>query len=135
MIDRPGLVGFGMESALSGLEFGGEFRNSRTVDRDGSHDQGHSLPVAQRQHRFDLALHLFRTGTVGLVDDEDVGDLHNAGFNGLDVVAHAWYQHHNGHISERRYVDFVLSDAHGFNNYEIEARRAEEPRERRAGTR
>ncbi len=58
---------------------------------------------------------------IRFVDDEDVGDLHNAGLDRLHVVAHAGHQHHHRHLRQRRDLDFVLSHAHGFDDHEVAA--------------
>jgi len=43
----------------------------------------------QRLQPADLLLDAVGALAVGLVDDEDVGDLHHTGFEALHVVAHA----------------------------------------------
>jgi hypothetical protein len=52
---------------------------------------------------------------VGLVDDEDVGDFHDAGFEALDVVAHAGDEDDDGDVGEACNFDFILADADGFD--------------------
>src|SRR5206468_4911299 len=56
---------------------------------------------------------------VTLVDDEDVGDFHDAGFNGLDIVAHAGDEDHDGDVGQANDVDFILADADGFDQDEV----------------
>ncbi len=66
-----------------------------------------------------FALQPLRAGLVGFVDHEDVGDLHDAGLDGLHIVAHARHQHHHGHLRHARDLDFVLAHAHGFDEDEV----------------
>ena len=66
-------------------------------------------------------LHAVGAGLVGLVDHEDVGDLHDAGLDGLDVVAHAGDQHDHGHLRQDGDFDFVLPHAHGFDDDVVSA--------------
>ena len=59
----------------------------------------------------EFALHAVGAGLVGLVDHEDVGDLHDAGLDRLDVVAHAGHQHHDGDLRDAGDFHFVLAHA------------------------
>ena len=63
----------------------------------------------------DFAFHLLRALAITLVDHEDVGDLHDAGLDGLDVVAHAGNENHNRDVGEADDIDFILPDADGFD--------------------
>src|ERR1035437_3899410 len=58
---------------------------------------------------------------IALVDDEDIGDLHDAGFDGLDIVAHAGDQDHYGDLGDGGDLDLVLTDADGFDDDVIPA--------------
>src|SRR5678815_898831 len=60
-------------------------------------------------------LHLLDSGTIALIDNEDISDLHDAGFESLDVVTHARHENHDRHVSEFHNIDFILPDSHGFN--------------------
>ena len=60
-------------------------------------------------------LHLLDSGTIALIDNEDIADLHDAGFESLDVVTHARHENHDRHVSEFHNIDFILPDSHGFN--------------------
>ena len=71
---------------------------------------------------------------VGFVDDENVGDFHDPGLDGLHVVTHAGDEHQHGHIGDAGNVDFILAHAHGFDQYIIFARRIEQQREIGGGT-
>src|SRR5664280_992144 len=65
--------------------------------------------------------HAVGAGAIALVDDEDVGDLHDAGLDGLHIVAHAGDQHHNRDLRHGGDLDFVLPDADGFDDDVIPA--------------
>ena len=82
--------------------------------------------LAQAQHALNLALHPLGSGLVRLVDHEDVRDLHDAGLDGLHIVAHAGHQHDHGHLRHARDLDFILAHAHRFDDDEISARRIQQ---------
>ena len=65
----------------------------------------------QRQHAADLAHHRVRQRMVGLVDDDDVRDLHHAGLERLDRVAGAGDQHQHDRVGVVDHVDLGLPDA------------------------
>ncbi len=65
--------------------------------------------------------HAVGAGTIGLVDDEDVGDFHDAGLDGLNVVTHAGDEDDYGHLGDGGDVDFVLPDANGLDDHVIPA--------------
>ncbi len=114
--------------ARARFEIGHEFGDACAVD----------APWFGRRARprvsvFDFALQLIDAGAVGFIDDEDVGDFHDAGFDGLDVVAHAGNEHDYRHVGKRRDIDFILTDADGFDDDEIEAGGAEEAGEQGTG--
>ena len=46
---------------------------------------------------------------VGLVDHEHVADLEDAGLRGLDAVAHAGREEHDGGVGQRRDLDLALA--------------------------
>ncbi len=56
---------------------------------DGADDGPAIEWLGEAEHGLEFALHAFRAGLVGFIDDEDVGDFHDAGFDGLHIVAHA----------------------------------------------
>src|ERR1019366_2042514 len=70
---------------------------------------------------FDLPLHPLGTVAVRLVDDENVGDLHDARLDRLHIVAHARYEHHDGDVGKLHDIDFILSDPDGFHHHKIAA--------------
>src|ERR1035438_8048560 len=61
-------------------------------------------------------LHAVGAGAIGFVDDEDVGDLHDAGLDGLHIVAHAGDQHHYRDLRDGGDGDFVLPYPDGFDD-------------------
>lgn len=56
---------------------------------------------------------------VGFIDDEDVGDLHDAGFEALDVVAHAGDEDDDGDVGQAGDLDFILADADSFEEEDV----------------
>ena len=69
----------------------------------------------------EFQLHAVGAGVIALVDDEDIGDLHDAGLDGLHIVAHAGDQHDYGHLRDGGDLDLVLPDADGFDDDVIPA--------------
>src|SRR5207253_2462989 len=63
---------------------------------------------------------LVGAGSVGLVDHEDIADLHDSGFDGLDVVAHARDQHDQVGLDRADDFHFVLADADRFHEHDVE---------------
>ena len=64
---------------------------------------------------------------VGLVDDEDVGDLEDAGLGRLDPVAHARGEEDEGGVGGVRHLDLGLPDPHGLDEHDVAAGRVEHP--------
>ena len=58
--------------------------------------------VAEADHVADVADGGVGAVAVGLVDDEDVADLEDPGLGGLDAVAHAGGQQHDGRVGQAR---------------------------------
>ena len=91
-----------------------------TIDED---------PVAvlfdQRHHHRDLGARSCRHRAIGLVDDEDVADLHDPGLDGLDVVAHARDEDHEVRLHGAHDLDLVLPHADGLDQHDVEARGVE----------
>ena len=63
---------------------------------------------------------------VRLVDDEDVGDLHDTCLESLHIVAHARNQHNQRDGGYCCYGHFRLADSYGFDDYDPEAKKLEE---------
>src|ERR1051325_7636843 len=70
----------------------------------------------QRQQRLQLFLRSVNAFFISLVDHEDVANLHDSGFDGLNVVTHSRYQDHHGNIRGFDDFDFVLTHAYSFND-------------------
>src|SRR5689334_25442585 len=51
-----------------------------------------------------------------LLMTKNVGNFHNAGLDGLHVIAHAGDKNHNGHIGQPHNIDFILADSYSFNH-------------------
>ena len=85
------------------------------------------MPHAQQA--LQLTLDLFDAGLIGLVDDENVGDLHDPGFERLDIVAHPRHQHHQRDRCQLRYSYFRLPHADRLDDHHVAARGGEEARE------
>ena len=69
-----------------------------------------------------------RAFAIGLVDDEDVGDLHDAGLHRLHIVAGAGHEHDDRHVRGRDDVHFVLADADGLDDDDVLAGGVEDER-------
>ena len=96
--------------------------------RLGTNDRRAPLAIrvrVQTEHRFDFGDGAIGAVTVGLVDDKDVCDFHDAGLQRLHLVSHSWHEHHHRHICSARNLDFVLPDSDRFDRDEIFAGRVE----------
>ena len=60
---------------------------------------------------------------IGFVDDENVGDLHDAGFEHLHRIAAARLQRDQRRLREFRNFNFALPDADRFDQHDVEAER------------
>ena len=67
----------------------------------------------ERQHAADLADHRVGQRVVGLVDDDDVRDLHDARLERLDAVAGARDEDEDDRVGVVDDVDLRLADADG----------------------
>src|SRR5579864_7019647 len=56
---------------------------------------------------------------VALVDHKNVGNFHDAGFNGLHVVAHAGDKNHDGDVGDADNVNLILANADGFDHHDV----------------
>ena len=87
----------------------------------------------QGQHLLEVA-----TGGVGprpirLVDDEDVGDLHQARLVGLHGVAPARVDHHHGEVGLAGHLHLHLADAHRLDQDQVVADRGQQAGRLRGG--
>jgi hypothetical protein len=117
-----------------GAEFGdggGEIVDAFVFGGDGSKD-GRMPAVSghyQRKHGLELLFEAVGAFAIGFVEDEDVGDFHQAGFHVLNIVAQAGYENDDYTIGETNDVDFVLADADGFDEDLMFARGVKEQRD------
>ena len=56
---------------------------------------------------------------VAFVDDEAIRDFHDAAFHELDLIPRQWLHHQKGMVGHELNINFILTNAHGFNNDEI----------------
>jgi hypothetical protein len=70
---------------------------------------GIGVPRDQGHHVLEAALEVVHALFVGLVDQEHVGDLHDASLDGLDIVAQAGHQHHHGGVCQPHHVHLALA--------------------------
>ena len=99
-----------------GLERRVERLDARAAEGVGRHHRDVPADLrGQREHPVDLAHERVGVGMVGLVDDDDVRDLHHAGLQGLDGVAGAGDQHEHHGVGVVGDVDLGLSNPDGFD--------------------
>ena len=67
------------------------------------------------QHGLELLLEAIGAFAFGFVEDENVGDFHQAGLHVLHVVAEAGNETHERAIGEAHDVDLILADANRFD--------------------
>ena len=67
----------------------------------------------------------------GFVQHENIRDFHQAGLHTLHVVAQARHHQHQRAFGQPHDVDFVLTDADGFDQHNLLARGIEHQRRRR----
>src|SRR5213079_2530388 len=79
----------------------------------------------QRLQRANLTLHTLGAFMVALVDHENVGDFHDAGFDALHVVSHAGHQNHNRNVSHADDINLVLPNTDSFDHDDVPAGRIE----------
>ena len=70
----------------------------------------------QRLQGANLTLDSLSAFAIAFINHEDVGNFHDAGFDGLHIIAHAGDKNHDGDIGEPHDIDFILADAYGFDH-------------------
>ena len=75
----------------------------------------------ERLHSANFPLDRSAPLMVHFIDDENVGDLHDPGFDGLHIVAHSRDENHDSDIGQANDIDFVLADADSFDQDEVAA--------------
>ena len=98
----------------------------------GRHSPPRTCAAQVRLDRRDQPLGAF---AIGLVDDEDVGDLHDAGLERLHLVAGAGHQRDDRDVGGADDVDFVLADADGLDDHDVVAGGVEHQRRVAGGAR
>ena len=104
---------------------GQQIRNTLAFERDGV-DNFDLRAMRQTQGRMDFALEFIRTREIGLVNDEHLSDLHDTRFKRLDIVSGAGSEHDQSDVRQARDLDFVLPDAHRFDQHHIATRGVEQ---------
>jgi hypothetical protein len=79
------------------------------------------LPKAEPEHQLHLVTKALGARAVGLVDYEDVGDLHEAGLERLDRVARLGDEHDDARVRRARHVELALPNADGLDDHAVEA--------------
>ena len=74
---------------------------------------------AQRQRTPELVQGAVGAVEIGLVDDQDVGDLEQPCLHGLDVVAEARRGHDDAHVGDVDDVDLALAGADGLDEDQV----------------
>ena len=82
--------------------------------------------IGQIEHLHEIATRLLDALAVGLVDDEDVGDLHQAGLVGLHAVAPARIDDDDGRVGFPGHLDLDLTDPDRFDDDPMAADRVEQ---------
>src|SRR5690606_17413197 len=90
-------------------------------------------PVTEADHVTKVSHRRIGALAIGLVDDEDVADLEDAGLGGLDAVAHSRCEKDDRGVSEPGDLDLALPDADGLDDDDVAARRVEDPDRLRRG--
>ena len=83
------------------------------------------VAVAQAEHELDVVAQPVGARPIGLVDDEDVGDLHHARLQRLDRIARLRDEHDQRRVGGARDVELALPDADGLDEDAVEAERVE----------
>ena len=91
--------------------------------------------VGEGEHAAHLAHHRFGHRVIGLVDDDDVGDLHHPRLQRLDRVAGAGHQRQDDRVGVIDDVDLGLADADGLDQDVVLAGRVHHQRHLQGGLR
>ena len=78
------------------------------------------MPLPDPQRHLDLLSQLLGSGPVGLVDHENVRDLHHTRLERLDPVARFGHQHQHGRVRHPGHVQLRLAHAHGLDQDPVE---------------
>ena len=111
-----------------------EFGDAPAAGGDGSDNWWPPLTRRVRveaEDRLDRRRQPIGAFAVGLVHDENIGDLHDAGLQRLDLITRAGHERHDRHVGGADDVDLVLTDADGFDRSRDPCRRHRAPGRRR----
>ena len=73
----------------------------------------------QSLHGADFTLHAVSAFAVTLIDDKDVGNLHDPGFDGLHVIAHARHKDDDRDVCQPHDVHLILAHAYSLNQDDV----------------
>src|ERR1700676_2372453 len=127
----------GFEMLAKFFDGGSKFLDTTIVGSNGA-DHRRMPAVAghhERKHGMELLFQSVGALAIGLIQNEDVADFHQAGFHVLDVVAKAGNEDDEDAIREAHDVDLVLADSDGFDKHLALPRRIEQKRDFSGGTR
>ena len=115
------------------LVFPGRFRqflHTGAVTGNGFHHRRHPtiLPHCERLQCTNLFFHALAAFMIALIDNEDIGNLHQSGLHALNVVAQARHKNHDDTIRQPHDIDFVLPDADGLDQHLLLTRSIQQQR-------
>ena len=87
--------------------FGSDSADYRRMPAVSGHDK--------REHGVELFFEAVGPFAIGFVEDKNVADLHEASFHVLDVISEAGDEHDEDTVGETDDIDFVLTNADGFD--------------------
>ena len=73
----------------------------------------------------DLPSQVRGAGPIGLVDAEDIRELHHPRLESLDPVSRLRHQYQDGAVGHGRHRELGLAHSHGFDQHAIEPERVE----------
>jgi hypothetical protein len=79
------------------------------------------------QHRLEIRTGVLGSVAIGLVDHEDIGDLHQPRLVGLNRISPSRIHHDHGGVGSPSDVDFHLADTHGLHHDRRPSDRIENP--------
>ena len=109
----------------------GEFRDAGAVRGHCLHNGWCPVVAAHGQglQGANLTFHSLSAFAVALVDNKNVGNFHDAGFDALHIIAHAGDQNYNRNICESHDVHFILPNAYGFDHDQVSTGSAQDGRD------
>src|SRR5262249_3558761 len=88
----------------------GKLEDAFVLYSDGADDWGlpSITPFRHFQERDQFTFSAVSAFAIGLVDGEDIPDLHNPGFYRLNIIPHPWNQYDDGNVGGLDDVHFIL---------------------------